>query len=51
MKRWRLATLAGESALTLNEYNQLDPLLRATVFPEGDVPKRRVFDFSGINVL
>lgn len=29
----------GAPALTLNvEYNQLDPLLRATVSPEGDVP-------------
>ena len=50
-----LATLVrGESALTLNvEYNQLDPLLRATVSPEGDVPNEEGFSiFPGnINVL
>jgi len=41
-------------SLTLNvEYNQLDPLLRATVSPEGDVPNERGFSlFPGnINVL
>ena len=46
-----LATLVrGESALTLNvEYNQLDPLLRATVSPEGDVPNEEgFFDFPEI---
>ncbi len=40
--------------LTLNvEYNQLDPLLRATISPEGDVPNERGFSmFPGnINVL
>lgn len=40
--------------LTLNvEYNQLDPLLRATVSPEGDVPNELGFSmFPGnINVL
>jgi UDP-sugar pyrophosphorylase len=40
--------------LTLNvEYNQLDPLLRATVSPEGDVPNEEGFSmFPGnINVL
>lgn len=44
----------GESALTLNvEYNQLDPLLRATVSPDGDVPNEDGFSiFPGnINVL
>lgn len=44
----------GERALTLNvEYNQLDPLLRATVSPEGDVPNEQGFSmFPGnINVL
>lgn len=44
----------GASDLTLNvEYNQLDPLLRATVSPEGDVPDSRGFSlFPGnINVL
>jgi UDP-sugar pyrophosphorylase len=44
----------GDSALTLNvEYNQLDPLLRATVSPEGDVPNEQGFSmFPGnINVL
>ena len=35
----RLARADGSEATTLNvEYNQLDPLLRATVNPEGDVP-------------
>ena len=34
----KLAAASGES-MTLNvEYNQLDPLLRATVNPKGDVP-------------
>jgi UDP-sugar pyrophosphorylase len=40
--------------LTLNvEYNQLDPLLRATVSPEGDVPNEQGFSmFPGnINIL
>ncbi|MGE4488107.1 MAG: UTP--glucose-1-phosphate uridylyltransferase [Kiritimatiellales bacterium] len=44
----------GDTALTLNvEYNQLDPLLRATVSPEGDVPNEQGFSmFPGnINVL
>lgn len=44
----------GSPDLTLNvEYNQLDPLLRATVSPEGDVPDSRGFSlFPGnINVL
>jgi UDP-sugar pyrophosphorylase len=44
----------GDSVLTLNvEYNQLDPLLRATVSPEGDVPDAEGFSmFPGnINVL
>jgi UDP-sugar pyrophosphorylase len=44
----------GDTALTLNvEYNQLDPLLRATVSPEGDVPNAQGFSmFPGnINVL
>ena len=44
----------GETELTLNvEYNQLDPLLRATVSPEGDVPNEQGFSmFPGnINVL
>ena len=32
----------GSPSLTLNvEYNQLDPLLRATVSPEGDIPDAR----------
>ena len=50
-----LAKLVKEgSELTLNvEYNQLDPLLRATVSPEGDVPNEKGFSlFPGnINVL
>jgi len=51
-----LATLVkpGAPSLTLNvEYNQLDPLLRATVSPEGDVPDARGFSlFPGnINLL
>ncbi|MBT8043216.1 MAG: UTP--glucose-1-phosphate uridylyltransferase [Pontiella sp.] len=50
-----LAKLVGEGKeLTLNvEYNQLDPLLRATVSPEGDVPNEQGFSmFPGnINVL
>ncbi len=34
----------GDEVLTLNvEYNQLDPLLRATVSPEGDVPNEKGF--------
>jgi len=44
----------GKTELTLNvEYNQLDPLLRATVSPEGDVPDAQGFSmFPGnINVL
>jgi UDP-sugar pyrophosphorylase len=44
----------GDTELTLNvEYNQLDPLLRATVSPEGDVPNEQGFSmFPGnINVL
>jgi UDP-sugar pyrophosphorylase len=44
----------GSTELTLNvEYNQLDPLLRATVSPEGDVPNEQGFSmFPGnINVL
>jgi UDP-sugar pyrophosphorylase len=44
----------GHPDLTLNvEYNQLDPLLRATVSPEGDVPNERGFSlFPGnINLL
>lgn len=43
-----------ERELTLNvEYNQLDPMLRATVSPEGDVPNDQGFSmFPGnINVL
>ena len=50
-----LAKLVGNGKeLTLNvEYNQLDPLLRATVSPEGDVPNEQGFSiFPGnINVL
>jgi UDP-sugar pyrophosphorylase len=44
----------GSPDLTLNvEYNHLDPLLRATVSPEGDVPDERGFSrFPGnINLL
>ncbi|MCX6969854.1 MAG: UTP--glucose-1-phosphate uridylyltransferase [Verrucomicrobia bacterium] len=44
----------GSPNLTINvEYNQLDPLLRATVSPEGDVPNERGFSrFPGnINLL
>ncbi len=44
----------GKTELTLNvEYNQLDPLLRATVSPAGDVPNEQGFSmFPGnINVL
>ncbi|WP_269525875.1 UTP--glucose-1-phosphate uridylyltransferase [Coraliomargarita parva] len=44
----------GDKELTLNvEYNQLDPLLRATVSPEGDVPNEQGFSmFPGnINIL
>lgn len=44
----------GSPDLTINvEYNQLDPLLRATVSPEGDVPDARGFSrFPGnINLL
>ena len=44
----------GFPNLTINvEYNQLDPLLRATVSPDGDVPNERGFSrFPGnINVL
>jgi UDP-sugar pyrophosphorylase len=50
-----LAKLVGkDKELTLNvEYNQLDPLLRATVSPEGDVPNEQGFSmFPGnINIL
>ncbi len=50
-----LAKLVGNGTeLTLNvEYNQLDPLLRATVSPEGDVPNEQGFSmFPGnINIL
>ncbi len=50
-----LAKLVCEDKeLTLNvEYNQLDPMLRATVSPEGDVPNEQGFSmFPGnINVL
>ncbi len=51
-----IATLLSSHSpkLTLNvEYNQLDPLLRATVSPEGDVPNERGFSlFPGnINLL
>lgn len=50
-----LAKLVGkDSELTLNvEYNQLDPLLRATVSPEGDIPNEQGFSmFPGnINIL
>lgn len=50
-----LARLVGNGKeLTVNvEYNQLDPLLRATVSPEGDVPNEQGFSmFPGnINVL
>jgi UDP-sugar pyrophosphorylase len=45
---------SGSPDLTINvEYNQLDPLLRATVSPEGDVPNERGFSrFPGnINLL
>ena len=44
----------GDCELTLNvEYNQLDPLLRATVSPEGDVPNEEGYSmFPGnINIL
>ncbi|NQY33025.1 MAG: UTP--glucose-1-phosphate uridylyltransferase [Coraliomargarita sp.] len=44
----------GDKALTLNvEYNQLDPLLRATVSPEGDVPNEQGYSlFPGnLNIL
>ena len=46
--------VSADKELTLNvEYNQLDPLLRATVSPEGDVPNEKGFSiFPGnINVL
>lgn len=46
--------IKGDTELTLNvEYNQLNPLLRATVSPEGDVPNEQGFSmFPGnINVL
>jgi UDP-sugar pyrophosphorylase len=49
----RLVRRDGTS-LTLNvEYNQLDPLLRATVNPDGDVPNERGFsEFPGnVNLL
>ncbi len=44
----------GSPPLTINvEYNQLDPLLRATISPEGDVPNEHGFSlFPGnINLL
>ncbi len=44
----------GDKCITINvEYNQLDPLLRSTVSPEGDVPNEKGFSiFPGnINVL
>lgn len=50
----RLVSEDGRPPLTLNvEYNQLDPLLRATVSPEGDVADAHGFSlFPGnINVL
>lgn len=41
----------GHPDLTLNvEYNQLDPLLRATVSPEGDVPDARGFSMFPGNI-
>lgn len=41
----------GCPPLTLNvEYNQLDPLLRATVSPEGDVPDERGFSLFPGNI-
>jgi len=46
--------VCGDKELTLNvEYNQLDPMLRATVSPKGDVPNEQGFSmFPGnINVL
>ena len=46
--------IKGDTELTLNiEYNQLDPLLRATISPEGDVPNDEGFSiFPGnINIL
>lgn len=50
-----LAKLVGNGKeLTINvEYNQLDPLLRATVSPDGDVPNEQGFSmFPGnINIL
>ena len=50
-----LATLVkGDTRMTINvEYNQLDPLLRATVNPAGDVPDEHGYSiFPGnINVL
>jgi UDP-sugar pyrophosphorylase len=50
-----LARLVGNGKeLTINvEYNQLDPLLRATVSPDGDVPDEQGFSmFPGnINIL
>ncbi|MDH3345567.1 MAG: UTP--glucose-1-phosphate uridylyltransferase [Kiritimatiellaceae bacterium] len=50
-----LTKLVGKNQeLTINvEYNQLDPLLRATVSPEGDVPNEQGYSmFPGnINVL
>ena len=44
----------GSTELTLNvEYNQLEPLLRATISPDGDVPNEQGFSlFPGnINIL
>ena len=44
----------GDKSMTLNvEYNMLEPLLKATVSPEGDVPNEKGFSmFPGnINVL
>ncbi|HKL21900.1 MAG TPA: hypothetical protein VJ904_08845, partial [Tichowtungia sp.] len=46
--------IGNGTEMTINvEYNQLDPLLRATVSPEGDVPNEQGFSiFPGnINVL
>jgi len=46
--------VSDEKELTLNvEYNQLDPLLRATVSPEGDLPNKQGHSmFPGnINIL
>lgn len=48
-----IATLkrAGVPDLTINvEYNQLDPLLRSTVSPEGDVPNAQGFSIFPGNI-